>query len=270
MNYWSRIKQSWRATSAWNKLLVCLTAVIAGANGFYTYYAKKQFMTMSGQLQQMQSTSNQTDQLICLYQQQLTELQKQADAARSQVAKLEAGVKQTARLASAANDANRIAKQAFEVQTRPWIDVPEHIQNAKPNAWSSDSPSFVSSVFKLALHNFGKSPAVVAEPHFVFANLNKSEIRFWKVNLRFPDLCANPETRFKVPVFPDVKEDRSIQAFTESNEDGNRTPPYNLSGCIVYYGATGGGPYVTRVVYYVNYSSDLKTINMDRTDIEVQ
>ena len=78
MNGWARFKQSWRATSNWNKLLVCLTATIAVANGFYVHYARKQFETMHGQLQQMESAGSQTDRLIFLYRQQLAELHNQA------------------------------------------------------------------------------------------------------------------------------------------------------------------------------------------------
>src|SRR5260370_29846819 len=48
---WARFKQSWRETSNWNKLLVCLTATIAVSNLFYVHYARKQFETMGGQLQ---------------------------------------------------------------------------------------------------------------------------------------------------------------------------------------------------------------------------
>ncbi len=51
--------------------------VIMGATLTYAVFAIKQWNTMDGQLQQMKGSSKQTDQLICLYQKQLTELQKQ-------------------------------------------------------------------------------------------------------------------------------------------------------------------------------------------------
>ena len=53
MSYWTRVKQSWSKTRGWNKLLVLLTAIIAGANITYAIYSSKQFKVMRGQLHQM-------------------------------------------------------------------------------------------------------------------------------------------------------------------------------------------------------------------------
>jgi hypothetical protein len=78
VSYWTRVKLSWSKTTAWNKLLVLLTGVIALSNTCYTHYARKQFESMNEQLKQMQQSGKQTDQLICLYQNQLLELRKQA------------------------------------------------------------------------------------------------------------------------------------------------------------------------------------------------
>jgi len=58
--------------------MVILTMVVAGSTALFTYYAKKQFIAMNGQLAEMRSASGQTDRLIGLYQQQLSELHEQA------------------------------------------------------------------------------------------------------------------------------------------------------------------------------------------------
>jgi hypothetical protein len=170
---------------------------------------------------------------------------------------------------------NNLTQQAVNLsknQFRPWIDVPESIQNAEPDGGSSDNPFFASAIFTLPLRNLGQSPAIVMEPHFVFANLNKPEIRFWSVNLKFPDLCADPKGRFKVPVFPSVTRDKFVQAFVaESNASQTTTPPHHLSGCIVYYGTSGGGPFMTRAVYVVTYTPDFKSIkSIKLTDIQAE
>lgn len=102
MTYWSRFKQSWRQTSNWNKLLVLLTVVIAVSNAVYTYYARKQFGVMHDQLSQMQSSGAQTDQLISLYRQQVTESEQQ-------VSRLDASVKEAHALAVAAQTGNNNA-----------------------------------------------------------------------------------------------------------------------------------------------------------------
>lgn len=91
-----------------------LTVVIAGANGIYTYYARKQFAVMSGQLDQMQSSGKQTDELISLYQAQLRELQKQA--ADTHTLALNAGIQ-----AVAAQNASVTTREALTSVQRAFI-----------------------------------------------------------------------------------------------------------------------------------------------------
>src|SRR6266481_1235150 len=80
----TRLKQSWKMTSNWNKLMVAFTATIAISNGCYSCYARKQFVTMEGQLAQMKGASGQTDQLLCLYQKQLIVAQNTLAQSREQ------------------------------------------------------------------------------------------------------------------------------------------------------------------------------------------
>jgi hypothetical protein len=168
----------------------------------------------------------------------------------------------------AADNSNKIARLALEIQTRPWIEAPEKITSAIPDAFSSKHHFFDAAELTIPLHNFGQTPAIVMEPRLIFGNLGKPEIRFFEPGPNMParrDLCANPESRFKIPVFQGTIKPKSVQAFVAdsdsylSDREGGR-PPWNLFGCIVYYGSEGGGPYTTKVVYNVSYSDDLKTI----------
>jgi hypothetical protein len=65
-------------TVGWNKLLVALTAILAAANIGYVIYAGKQFGIMNGQLQQMESGGRQTDTMLSLMQQELSQITRQA------------------------------------------------------------------------------------------------------------------------------------------------------------------------------------------------
>jgi hypothetical protein len=60
-------------------IIAALTVVLAVSSILYTVYAGRQWRVMSSQLDELRSSSHQTDQMIGLYQQQLGELQKQAE-----------------------------------------------------------------------------------------------------------------------------------------------------------------------------------------------
>ncbi|MGA7225954.1 MAG: hypothetical protein WBX16_24065 [Candidatus Acidiferrales bacterium] len=112
--------------------------------------------------------------------------------------------------------------------------------------------------------------AVDDTPRFVLATLSKPRILFWKSDLK-TDVCGSSETRFKLPVFPRDTKEKTVQGgrvetlITEG-------PPRQLSGCIVYYGTMGGGPYKTKAVHNVTYSdSDQRTItSIDLSDSEIE
>jgi hypothetical protein len=143
----TRIKTSWRRTSYWNILLVCLTAVIAFSNGCYGCYARKQFLVMDGQLQQMQGSSKQTDQMLCLIRQQLKELHNQAT--------------DTHALAGAAVQSATDADQTltnnsaqFRIEERPYVSF-ENIR-FDPALDQAHLPARI----KFDWHNAGHTPAL--------------------------------------------------------------------------------------------------------------
>src|SRR5579864_5363634 len=93
VSWWVRFRQSWRETSNWNKLLVLLTAVIAGSNSCYIHYARKQFEAMSSQLSEIHQSGVDTHNL--------------AVAATTQ--------------AETAKSALENAQQSFEIDERPYL-----------------------------------------------------------------------------------------------------------------------------------------------------
>src|ERR1700685_1921008 len=97
-----------------------LEVLAAGILSAYTVAAILQLGAMRGQLAQMQGSGKQTDQLICLYRQQLLELQKQA----AHTHQLAAQAKKQAEAALAANIQTR---EIFLAESRPWLEfVPQY------------------------------------------------------------------------------------------------------------------------------------------------
>jgi hypothetical protein len=82
------------------------TIVIAVLTGFYVHYAKVQWKAMRDQITEMQGSGKQTDKLICLYQKQLAELQKQGT--------------DTHTLAEAASNQIHIMSETLKLE-RPWV-----------------------------------------------------------------------------------------------------------------------------------------------------
>jgi hypothetical protein len=117
LTWWERFKRSTAGTQA---NIIC-TIIIAAATVTYTVFAKLQWKTMDGQLQQMKGSSDQTERLLCLYQQQLAQLTKQAidthtlaTAAGDQAAAASTSAK-TAQLLLQANIGN------FHREQRAWV-----------------------------------------------------------------------------------------------------------------------------------------------------
>ncbi|HKW65460.1 MAG TPA: hypothetical protein VJN89_23115 [Candidatus Acidoferrum sp.] len=261
-----------------DKLMILFTAVIAitGIIGAVIFYY--QLDAMKGQLAEMKSGSGDTHELAVAAGKQAdaaktqsentiklaVAAKKQADAAADQVKKLQAGVQETSRLASAAQDANGISKQAMENQTRPWIGIEGDPQLT---SFRITPAGILRMTFDFVVRNYGQSPAILAgTPHFILSDLVKPEPRMWVVNGK-QDVCDYGEPlpggprgapRFPQPVF---QGSASIHHIFVDQTLTAQDPPFSdlqlytfLSGCIVYSG-TIGGPYKTRVIYRVLYSS---------------
>jgi hypothetical protein len=176
-------------------------------------------------------------------------------AMEDQVRKLQAGVNQTAKLSAKADAANKIAQQALEAQTRPWIGIDGDARNISVDATTIQ--------FDLPLRNYGHSPAIVVPNKFVIAELGKEEFRYWSPDIG-RDLCdfeRLPGTdrdemmpRLTMPVFPNATVPETLHVIAERPD--NRLPigmPDDISGCIVY-NATRKGFYTTKVIYRIQYS----------------
>jgi hypothetical protein len=147
-SWWSRTKQSWRQTSNWNKLLVILTLVIAGANSIYTRFSWKQFKVMNDQLAEMKSSGQQTDKLLGLYQQQLGELHQQVQNTHDLAVQANNQVAQIKRLADESHVSNKNAVES----DRPWVGGSLIVE---------DFEAGKRATFAVTTTNSGRRPALV-------------------------------------------------------------------------------------------------------------
>ncbi len=145
MKYVTKLKIAWANTTIVNKLTFLLTMVIAGANTAYVFYARKQFITMSGQLTEMQSSGQQTDQLIGLYRGQVDKLNEQLGVLRSNVGETHTLAEQTKRTAD-----------IMQADQRPWVGLSQ--QAIATTAIVNDEK--VRFDVSFTVQNFGKSPAL--------------------------------------------------------------------------------------------------------------
>lgn len=125
-------------TSNWNKLLVLLTAVIAISNGFYSCYARKQFIIMDGTLAETRRSGQQSTEQVWRAIDNLNWAARSMDLSQKQaqkgidqaIAKLNIQAKAagntavaTGRLATDSDQALRESSDAAILDQRPWIGV---------------------------------------------------------------------------------------------------------------------------------------------------
>jgi hypothetical protein len=144
MNWWQRLKVSFRQTSIWNKLYVCFTGLLVVANVFYVHYARKQFQIMNDQLGQMRGSGQQTDRLLGLYEQQIGKLGEQ-------VSKTDELARHTNQLAGETNSLVKIAQATYSDTVRPYVGVWNQtpIHNVKDRIFT----------INFDIKNFGTIPA---------------------------------------------------------------------------------------------------------------
>jgi hypothetical protein len=152
MKYITRLRIAWTKTHIVNKLTFLLTLVIAGANMAYVFYARKQFITMSGQLAQMQSSSGQTDKLLCLYRQQVSEVARLADS--------------SARQAAISQKALNSSRQQFQLDQRPYVVI-DHLALVDFDTRKIISQPIVGRPIAANVYfkNSGKTPALNTKTH---------------------------------------------------------------------------------------------------------
>jgi hypothetical protein len=185
---------------------------------------------------------------------------KQANASTAQVGKLQAGVDETARLAAAAASANKIAQQAIETQTRPWIGIDGEYYKPYPIA-----------TFNLVITNYGPSPAILAgEPIGRVRHSNKAELRYWREFFK-EDICGQYERfplgrptelpRIRIPVFQGKDIKRPISSYL----GGQQTDPItDLWVCVPYGGSDGIPKYQISMLYLVDFTA--KTVALMDSD----
>lgn len=194
MKYITRLKIAWANTTIVNKLSFFLTLVIAGANIAYVCYARKQFITMSGQLGEMQSSSKQTDQLIGLYRQQVGEVRRQAsdthelavqaknqaDAVRGQLPALKLAAKASQNAANIASDTLQISQGAYVSMGRKDGVIAEFRKSKDPKLRDGMVIYFQNSGHLPAKFNWGlsnwftRSPLIVLPGAKPFAPMMKT------------------------------------------------------------------------------------------------
>jgi hypothetical protein len=241
-----------------------LLLAIVGIRALYIY---------GGQLQVMQRTldemkrsgsvaTNQTWQAIgnmnWLARTTDEAVNTQAIAAANQNIQMRATVAEIAKLANATQESNKVARQATEAQTRPWIDVEGIPEIVDTSAGLSNSSPYTSVLFNIRLRNYGNSPAVLEQPPFVLMDFSKPVNEFFDHS----NVCNKHESRILSTIFPNAAPiTRGVYANTVESTSPVRPLEDRrwtfLGGCIVYKGSNGGGPYYTRVIYRVLFSDEI-------------
>ena len=176
------------------------------------------------------------------------------------IAAVQAGLLQTA---------NKQAKKQWEAERRPWVGI-DSVPEIDTFSVINSPKFFVNLRFDLVVRNYGQSPAILSgTPYFMLSSLGKPEPRFWVMEGK-SDICNHFEPlpggppgtpRIPIPVFqgaPDTLHISVSEIVTDQEPPISDRELYTfLSGCIVYNGPTGG-PYKTRVIYRVLYSSETK------------
>lgn len=160
---------------------------------------------------------------------------------------------------SAAEDANKIARQAMETQTRPWVGIdgdPFDMQVTESNI-----------TFKLNLRNYGQSPAlgVSSTPWFVITHTKDFTSRVFD---RYT-ICSRAGSRAQTQpsgnveiIFPGKDESVTQKVYPAPDRNFKLDPSddsLTLVGCIAYLGSLGG-PYYTRVVYKIPVKDKTATV----------
>lgn len=176
-------------TPLW-KILLEVGAIAIGFLLAYIYGS--QLTVMKGQLKQMEGSSNQTDQMLCLVRQQVEKMTQQAldthalaEAASKQVDKLDISAKETHRLAVAADTANTNALEA----DRPWIGATFAVKDFEANK---------TPVFTVTFFNTGKRPARVTLTRTLAAPID------YKGDPIYGAYDTTPSSSIMVPGQPDV------------------------------------------------------------------
>lgn len=158
---WNHLKTAAKTIAAWirrDSAYWTATATIAMAitTGIYTYYARKQW-------REMQDSGKQTDRLLCIYQQQLAQLSKQAGDTHDLATAAGTQAVDTGKLAVAAGQQARTGAAQLQVAYRPWVDFESVIAITSPIR--GDFPpggGHISFSVKFAIRNTGNAPAMNA------------------------------------------------------------------------------------------------------------
>jgi hypothetical protein len=277
--YWPGWRESWKQAKFDNKLMVISTIVIAIATIVNVVVSRAMWKEMENGGVDTHNLATSTYNLATASQTEATNTgalasaagkqadaakvqsyntvkladaaSKQANAAADQVTKLQAGVDQSAKLATNTGTANGIAAETFEAQTRPWIEIRTDPSEFEQAGWGLR--------FNLGLSNSGHSPAigVSIDPQFWLLP-NKYDTDFVFEN--FPICGANK--KFKPDGQPGIDTTVIFPGETASNifpvanipSDARPGPLsyFNLAGCIVYAERPNGPIYQTRVIYNIS------------------
>ncbi len=189
--------------------------------------------------------------------------QTAAVAMGKQVDKLQAGVEQTALLATRAKDANEQSARALAIQTRPWIKI--EIEDIKLTPVKAEgSPPSYSTKIKYSLHNYGSSPALDVYAEFDWGSDLARSAHFPNARLcERTQSSAAPAYIVKDTIFPG--QPSMPEAYLPGIRDVLENA--NIDGCVVYRGIGGTVLYHTLIHFYfqATASQDGTITARDRT-----
>jgi len=204
-----------------------------------------QWSTMRGQLDQMISTSGQTERLVILYGGQLAQSRRLAEAAKAQSEQTTEQAKATNRLAIA-------AKRSADAQERAWVGTSGSMH---VSVGTIDDKNIIGTV-NVPMTNFGKTPAshVWSHVYFVTGGIQDTfatacdviaPIVQMKPSRPTPKQISVDPARLGQVLFPGQTFVHPVKT-SARGEDGRGKLIY-IVGCIVYKDSLG--PHWTKFCY---------------------
>ncbi|MGA3264574.1 MAG: hypothetical protein ABSC47_11080 [Terracidiphilus sp.] len=244
----------------WWKGTLEIVALSIGICGLIVYW--NQLKVMGGQLTQMQGSSGQTDNLICLYRKQLEQLTRQAGDTHDLAAqtKLLAGraldqANATRKLAAQAEISAGIAKESLTKGNRPWLGVDGSltIRRIEMKTVVLDEGRQVQNHVVVepdfTIKNFGNAPAFMVTTNIgQVSTQNYSDVKeyFKEVETLQNTSCAEADSSSSSTgkesggmIYPDNTQGTAIAAIAyvhggPPNSVERYDLPLTLVGCISY------------------------------------
>lgn len=186
---WPKLKEILASSSFWT---AAATVAIAVSTIVYTNYAKKQWIEMRGQLDEMRKGSADTHNLAVAAKEEATNTQTIADSANDEITQLERLTESSGKNTVTAENALDLSRKQFRTENRPYVWAAPRGAYVLPNGGLGVfAPNGADTEIEIAvdLTNSGRSPAVD------LAN-TPSQLKVG------PALNAITEARNYLPIYP--------------------------------------------------------------------